>query len=405
MQKAALQTGIKRALALGLACVLGVMACAGLGYNANTGSTIEYGNILGLVEQNLEVKKAKTTASSSFATEDGYQKQLREAQDSYAEAERTYLDTLRTIRETSEALNLSEDAYEALVDVVDGVWESQKESIESGIESVQDGITAVRFSQQSATLAVVSTKQQQVNAAHQAFLNHFSLLEKKAVVENQLENLKWQISLAEIKLKRKLIPQISYDTLVDSLSDIELAMENYDTALKQNELQLKAALGIAASASIRYGKLPDVSAIEQIPLRDRNVDRDAYLSRSLVIENARIGINKAQSTVDGEKVETYYEVDNALLSYEQSVESVTQQFESTYGALQDSYLAYNNAVKAHNSLKSEYSRLLKKQKKGQASKNAVRTKKDQLLQSQYNLKAQKIELYSQFQLYLNGLTL
>ena len=374
--------------------------------------SIEYNSIAQMVEQNLDVQKAKTTVSSTFAVEHDYYKKLADAEKAFSDAEQSYRENKDKLYEQMEASiaggaeeSDARAAYDEQVASLDEGWNTQAESLRDNITTIRRGINTLQYSKQSASLAVVSTKQGQISNAQEAFLNYYSLTAKKAAAENKLSNLKWQISMAKVKLERKIISQLTYDTLVDSVPEVKLAVENYDTTIKQNELQLKSFLGLSASTPIKYGTLPDMKLIDEIPKRSAEADRSVYLGRSSVIEDARIGIGKAQSEVDSEKSDSYFGVNTATISYEQAVETATKDFEKAYGNLQDSYKAYKNAIKAHNVLEGEYTRLNKKYKNGQASKNTLRSKKDEIKQSEHNLKAQKIELYALYQNYVNGLTL
>lgn len=392
------------AMAVGLCAAL-IMPATAEAFNADGTHQVNYPDIQWQVEQNLGVLKAITDVGAAYASENQYQESLRKAQQSYSEAQASYNSRLADLEASRVTLGLSDQDYDALKQVIDLVWTSQEGTLQQAIDAAKTGIDTLRFTQQTASLAVVSTKQESTNSAQQAFLNHYSLKEKRDASVNQKENLEWQIELAEIKLDRKIMSQAAFDTLSDSMDEVNLAIENYDTAIRKSELALKAALGVSAATPIQYGELPDLALIEDIPKRNSDSDRAVYLSRSAVIQNAGIAVNQANYSVDSDSPETFYKADGAKLSYEQSIESATQQFESAYGSLQDSYQSYKVAVKTHNTLVSDYKKLLTKQKNGKVSKNTVRNKKDEVLRSKSNVRAQQIDLYAQYQMYINGLTL
>lgn len=365
-------------------------------------AAITYESIAALVDQNIELKKAKNTANSTYGTRGDLIDQLKEAENSYNETEETYTNALEQIQNLYDTGIIGDEEREFLVENAQSLYETMQVSTRSSITSLRQGINSAEYAERNASLAVVSTRQQQLNTAQQSFFNFFSLRHKKVAAQNQLANLEFQIELAAIKVKRNLMSQVAYDQLLSTLPSAKLGIESLDTAMRQNELALKSALGLSAATAIDYGPLPTMD-FSVIPGRSREADRQTYLARSSVIEQARIGIEKADADLATDVTDKLYDHKGAVLTYEQAVEASTIQFEAAYDSLQDNYKAWQNAIKTHRELEKELSRLESKQKAGKASKNSVRNKKDELTQSQNKLEAQRIDLYSQYQIYLNGL--
>lgn len=367
-------------------------------------AVISYESIPAMVDRNLELQQAKNTANSTYGSQSDLIDQLKEAESTANEYAETYRNAREEIESWHEAGIIGDNERDMLLEAARTLYETVQSSTQSTITSLRQGINSAQYAELNASLAVVSTRQQQINTAQQSFFNYYSLRYKKIAAESQLSNLEFQVSLAKIKLERNLMSQVAYEQLENSLPSAVLAIESINSALRQNELALKSALGLSASTAIEYGPQPDMD-LSAIPARSRDADRQVYLARNSVIEQARLGIEKANVDLATDVTDTLYDQRGAVLTYEQAVESATRQFESAYDSMQDNYKSYLTAQKAHKELEKELARLEKKYKGGTTSKNSVRNKSDEVTQSKNSLTAQKIDLYSQYQTYLNGLTL
>lgn len=367
------------------------------------GRRIEYGQLQTLVTSNLEVIKSRNSYNSTLSGIVETDESLQEAIDSYDETAEKFNTMKIQLKEQYDAGLMTEEAYEEQLDAVYAQEESALNALDSQIEALEKAKNASTYQQETASLRIVSTVRAQTDAAQSAFLNYYSLNQKLLVAQNQLEYLEWQESLAATKLAKNLISQDTYNKAFDAIRPQRDSIDAIVTSLRKNELTLKTAIGLQLAQSIDYGPLPALD-IASIPLCNRESDRATYVSRSVDIQNAVSAARKANYDLYNDDVNGF-DRDNANLTYEQAVENANREFEASYDALQDGYKSYQNAVKAHEDKLTELSKLRIKLEKGVASKNAVRIQEYTVYQSERNLKATEIDLFSQFQQYRNGLSL
>lgn len=278
---------------------------------------------------------------------------------------------------------------------------TQQDTLSKTIDNIQQQRDMLDYNISASSLAATQTFKGKVLTAQQYFLSYYSLGHKRDAAVRKLETLERQHVAAEKKYKMNMISKTEYDKVYDTIKPQQDAIDELNTQIRKSVLNLKTTLGISLSTDSKLGSLPNMD-IDQIAARNYPTDLEKYLEKSLTIQSKRDALQNAD--FQQQYSDTFpYNVESAKIALDQAVATETITFENTYNTMRDHYNKYKTQLKALAASEKELANYKVKLDRGLISKNAYLNKQDEIYMTQCNLKAAKIDLFTELQAYLNSI--